>query len=1121
MRNIDIKLTTVLLSSIIFICLLTISETSFSASEYSLPAKKIVYDVDSQNIIAGHQDVFSKFKTLKTKMLNEVVGTGKKITRIEFYKDNINIKTLNVNAQKFNGVISFNGEQVPVVSSRNDGNGTWFAWQRYALGGYNNHWYPGVGEYKSLNGDPESQVSSKRCKPVPEWEDVRGNRMDKYPGCYIQLSKTYARQKPFVNKNYKMNFPTTVIEDNISMLSSLNTWKKDENPLIDWRQKVISPTISGYTDKSTQIIGFEVKDLNGATVTFTQKYDHVGYKYDLPATGAAMMFFFAAYTYDIHSYTYRYPDLMKVFYIDEDNTGCPPGHNCNPADTKCSAPIPSGKEIRAEQMNPAATGSIQADQVFDVSRGIPTSETLRTNVLASHYLFKHKFVEMTGTCQAQVEVRKTYVLHWDPGKPGPLSPDGQPGPSLPSPQRMDYRALELIEVQRRYSYWVIDNLEVYDMDRAEVGNYALPGEKVTLIPRSYVPVNIEAKVYETFEEHAYLPDFNKVIELPSQHINYGGKTPPLAPNEVNTLFVREAEQRIPQMKVHNDQLLLNGHSLMNGALYEERTPTPQVIPQAATIGPNVLNQNELRIESHKPNVQHAPSEGTIFYTLNTGIRAGSDKEFAIAHINPVTVHTPTVMYASISDDKSHNQKTTPNAARAALVLNRSFVIALPTTGKHVNYPGYGHRDYAKYIRDKQVYFPFDVYTSDGTYVPKHTWLSIPVLDTTATFHLPVWVDEGNYAVSYRAVAENAPQQSTNQPYANTELSNHVAVDTIEVEVIGRVYDFRISDVMDLNWEQVFRVGKGSKEHSGSYYWTGLNDLNGAVRGNNLPYRLPIAPGSHPAAGFQRVAIKTGYAFKFDLKTMGNMFGSQDSVRIKPTFYFTDRHGRKRQPVDVYYHTDKKLFVRIGSSEDTLQRTVALNTRLRNVSEPLIRRTAEAYFELFASTLSISKQAYVQKWLKSALQETPVGGYSHIQLPYQLRTFIGPGAHEVPYIVDAARAAGAVQQWYGEYNVPAKLYIVPKGFALKQQFRFDEQSSFFLRDGYLIVQFNIETIRDGNTVQPHLQYIHAPLTNQWRREGFSSKHQAPDGTVFELRDGDVVFYHADQSKHADYHSSGTH
>lgn len=46
------------------------------------------------------------------------------------------------------------------------------------------------------------------------------------------------------------------------------------------------------------------------------------------------------------------------------------------------------------------------------------------------------------------------------------------------------------------------------------------------------------------------------------------------------------------------------------------------------------------------------------------------------------------------------------------------------------------------MRDKQVRFPFDVYKADRTtFVPKDTWVSIPVGQLQTTFYLPVWVDE--------------------------------------------------------------------------------------------------------------------------------------------------------------------------------------------------------------------------------------------------------------------------------------------------------------------------------------------------------------------------------------------
>jgi len=99
--------------------------------------------------------------------------------------------------------------------------------------------------------------------------------------------------------------------------------------------------------------------------------------------------------------------------------------------------------------------------------------------------------------------------------------------------------------------------------------------------------------------------------------------------------------------------------------------------------------------------------------------------------------------------------------------------------------------------------------------------------------------------------------------------------------------------------------------------------------------------------------------------------------------------------------------------------------------------------------------------------------------------------------------------------------VPKGFDLSKQFSFNDKAPFFLRDGFLIVNVDIETVRDGQKGKPHLQYIKAPLTNQWNREGFHPQFTDPYGVTFQLKDGDVMFYRADQSSVDDFGVTGTH
>ncbi|WP_435924010.1 hypothetical protein [Paenibacillus sp. DYY-L-2] len=166
------------------------------------------------------------------------------------------------------------------------------------------------------------------------------------------------------------------------------------------------------------------------------------------------------------------------------------------------------------------------------------------------------------------------------------------------------------------------------------------------------------------------------------------------------------------------------------------------------------------------------------------------------------------------------------------------------------------------------------------------------------------------------------------------------------------------------------------------------------------------------------------------------------------------------------------------------------------------------------------------------QKTPVGGYSLLLLPEQLRTFIGPKTN-LPPSVDQLRANAAIQKWYGEYSLPADPYVVKAGTNIAEYGRthggLDEKSPIFRKNGYIIVNFNIETIRDGDLNDPHLQYIDAPMMNkvdpqtnlkrenQWEMEGFLPVVSDSFGNTFELTYGDVVFYHADKSSRDDFSS----
>ncbi|WP_413374503.1 DUF5704 domain-containing protein [Paenibacillus taichungensis] len=806
------------------------------------------------------------------------------------------------------------------------------------------------------------------------------------------------------------------------------------------------------------------------------------------------------------------------------------GGSCTPN----IGPPSQGTTMNMSDLDPNANGVIKADnrgaEKSDVLKGIPTSESLYTNAFADNYLFKQAWAKMTGKTTYDCNVTITYVREWTIPGPEVCPPKGACSPGPPIKTGDSVTQPYNFQITRDYSYWKINNLEVYKIAKATMKNYALPGETVTMTPSGYIPPTLESKNDEAVESHVK-PGQTSAISYTPPKLTGGLNSPPDVPDDTSRLKGM-AESNTPQSKVNNDLVKFNNTKIMDDAETTKDGPTPTNIPNPTTIGKDVLYKPNNMISNTLMNKENTTSSGEIHYDLIPGnVNGGSNKVLPINGINTVTVHTPVVNYALVSDDQPHNQKTIPDTTRSALILERPFIVRIPTSGQHLDvasYPGYGNRDYAKYFRIKQVRFPFDVYNADRSqFIPTNTWVDIPVNQLDTTFYLPVWVDEGNYQVEFRNIAENAPATFTEQPDANTNLAHHVASDTVPVEVIGRLYDFHVTDISDYNWENVFRKQLGSQEPTGVSYWTGLNSIDGDPRGNLVPFVLPIRPGSHPVQGFRNVAVKTGYHIKFDLKTKGNMFGKQDGVRITPTFYFVSKDGSSRQEVDLYYHRGQERLIRIGSAEDLEKRFVVLNSRLRNVPGTELGDTAryQYTYELTAEEQSQTTLAdyMVQLVDQTSHQKTWVGRYDWMILSAPIRTLIGPKTN-IPTGVNVDRANAAIQRWYGEYSLPADVYAVPKGTNLEplaRQNQLDEKAAVFLKNGYIVVNFNLETVRNGNTGAPHLQYIHAPLMNQWQMEGFSNIPVDSQGKTRPVKDGDVVFYHADQSSRNDFQSQVPH
>lgn len=718
----------------------------------------------------------------------------------------------------------------------------------------------------------------------------------------------------------------------------------------------------------------------------------------------------------------------------------------------------------SELIEPNPSGMIQSEvrdiEQFDSETGIPTSENQYVNVFTTDYLRQYKFKNYSGT--------KLY------------------------PQKEDYyveengkkvKKTKTIHVSRSYSYWKIESFAIYKLEKATIRNYSLPGEKVVLKP-------------------------SEAYQVPS--VSYHQKGRIEEPAGVGTYQVGE-------IKCYNDKLVFNGKTIMDGTMHTKQAPAPSKIPYGKKINRDVLYVNGNHIDAEKSNGEYE-STGTVSYQAVAQIGGKKKLQYEIEDINSVLIHTPTICDAKAEDVRLYNQSLYPDMGENGLVLDRNFLVELPTTGFHTDKKGYGYRDYEKYISERQVKFPFDVYENQ-TYYPANTWLTLK--KEKVSFYLPIWVQEGDYTIEFRAKAINCKAnqgEEETEELANTEESNYVATDTVDVYVVGRLYGLSLYDVSDYPiWEPVFRK-PNTLQLTGVDYRVGVRNQNGEFTGRKSKFTLPMVNGDHAILGNQGV-LKTGYTARMYLTTIGNLWEEKDQIQIKPNFYWIDSHGN-REAVDVYYTESiqgkKEYMVQMGSEMDQK------NVKKMTLGNPYTS----------VGTEEMKDKVWITRRSEKSIKAdtAPIYTYTNIKIPEALRTYIGKNdtpTGRVPSGVSETLVGKSKQRWYFEYSMPAEIHVCPQTIDPYQYGRLhagiDYNEPFWKKDGYLAVQFDITTVRGE---ERRLNYINAAnarngYCNMWKMEGFSHQKTDYQGVSYRFQEGDVLLYYLGKSVTNDFKSYGTH
>jgi hypothetical protein len=818
---------------------------------------------------------------------------------------------------------------------------------------------------------------------------------------------------------------------------------------------------------------------------------------------------------------------------------------------------------------PAPYGVINGDNYgspyFTSEKGISTTESQYVFVKTKDYLLGYTLVNKTGKRAFYVPVTMNYTLEYFTATP----------PKNGGPKKITevVKDTQIIKVERVYSYWEISNLEYYNVNNARVYNYSLPDGLVNLITNN---AYLNVPSLSTWHSN----DINSHVLAPSQVssgiiLNYPNvissttSDRPIVQYEDLTYY---AQTMTEQAQVKNDYIKFGSSVVLSDTITAKIAPSPNVaslVHTSITLHDKALYADKKVIEAEKNNGVY-PSTGSVTYSLHpSSVNASHISKSYNVGVNDVTIHTPVICVPVITaDNKKWSQLINPSEEVVQIVLDpdntlNDFDVSISNTLKHGNRLGYLSRDFSRsfiepsfisYIARKdgivrnEVKLPFDVYLdtysdknkSNDKYIKAGTWIVIG--RDTFRFYVPMWVQEGVYTADFRSIAVNvADRLNQTEVTKNADSNNYVATSTVNFEISGRIYGLKLYDLYDYpKWENVFRMGEtmkfkffegavdgttktGFNDKYSYHYSVGSKDHYGVDTGLLSRFTLPLINGSHPKYNNLGV-IKTGYAVRFMLDTIGEMYGGASCIKVTPTFFYVDANGKNRKQVDLYYNEEinRKQYnlVKVGAGIDLVNLKSGMTGNLYSrIPEAEIRNTAKVQKMSYSNIMNQISVMYA---------------YSTFRILREFRTLVGTEyASEIaalPSFDKVEEYTGLTkteiskysQRWYGTYKLPTDVHVVDAGYDVYgylRKYGIDYAEDFWLNEGYIIVNFNIVTIDKSG--KEHLSYSNGDnyMNNgncsMWITEGAVIQKTDNKGVKFTFKAGDVLLFYTDKSYSDDY------
>ena len=777
------------------------------------------------------------------------------------------------------------------------------------------------------------------------------------------------------------------------------------------------------------------------------------------------------------------------------------------------------------------SASVSSDK-YNVSEAIPTSENITGNVSALDMSWSYA-IDMKNVTKSY-----PFVAHlaWDWGvvSTGYYDSNNKWVPKI----EYGYRQHDSEDITGVYTthYFYVVHAEMSRLSSAYVSNETT-GTLATVGPASITGnlsrngnvITIESLLPDSVSGSSYANSRSAALANAKANATAAIKAATYAQNDTMVMKNGGLSGVTPLGEEFGDNPYGNYSSLSN--------PTPE----------NLGNSGTKMIPSDKTNGWYSSSAGASYSAVPS---FDGKPDSAGASPSNVFVHTPVVNRATITVDAFINQKVTHESGITYLQLDRGFTVNIPDDGIHIGAQGYGSRTYnsnqavtgypSNWGKIKDVKVPFDAYLQpSNTLIKAGTWLSdygLATTQTSYTFLVPVWAEEDKGEIEIRVVAENIPVYTDGsscptgllQDGANLDYTKYIAEKKILVEVIGKIYDLRISSTNDPGWPE--------------------------IKGKDGPYvaaqEFPFGQAGQNSHKQYRFAPKLGYIVEFDFKTKGVKTDNVD-VSVQPEgFYFVSKDGGEAQEVDLFFKTVTNQYIKIDPSTNNSDIIVNLSNQFMRVVVQEIIDSRRIMIDQVGVTYTYN-------------QNVPIGQLPALKMPEKLRLCYNNFAEYINRLYGKSEAGitadangglsystgkydavnngkdtviASVGHWYAGYRLPSSTIAVPKGTTVNQILR---NPNIAKKNGYILVKFDIV---GKNGDEDYLRYtgpesITEPGQYTKDEDGKEQKWQDPQGNPdptspkqdIELPngkpaivpDGSVILFETDLKANNDYEVIGTH